>query len=94
MEILVKNREREGELLDSPPKWSEVPFGFLPVVWVDNGDFTAAGIAFCEKELKVFSDPSDPRPRKFYLVDMDKLWDVSDLPKDGFINRVAKSIKA
>ena len=86
--------EREAELLDSPPNWNEIPFGFLPVVWVENDSFTAAGIASCEKELKLFSDPSDPRPRKYYLIDMDKLWDVSELPRDGFINRVAKSTKA
>lgn len=52
--------------------------GKLPVVWVDNGRFTAAGIAYCESEFERFVR-YDNRPKKFYLVDIEKLKDVSDV---------------
>ena len=51
----------------------------LPVIMVDNGLFRAAAVAYTESEFKVFTDPSDPRPRLFYVVDIDKLLEVSDL---------------
>lgn len=38
------------------------------VVLVDNGDFSAAGIMDGERDLRDFTDPDDPRPRKFFLV--------------------------
>lgn len=39
----------------------------LPVILVDNGPFRAAGIAYCEDELKAFLRPSDFRPRAVYM---------------------------
>ena len=59
--------------------WDEIPSGKSLVIWMDNSVFTAAGIAFSERELKDFMDPSDTRPKNFYLVDTDLLYDVSDL---------------
>ncbi|KKM03785.1 hypothetical protein LCGC14_1770910 [marine sediment metagenome] len=38
------------------------------VVLVDNGMFRAAGIMDGERDLQDFMDPSDMRPRSFYLV--------------------------
>lgn len=52
--------------------------GKLPVVLVDNGIFTAAGIAYCEGEFEAFVR-YDGRPKKFYLVDIEKLKEVSDV---------------
>lgn len=57
--------------------WSEVPEGFLPVVLLDNGPFTAAGIAYSERELEAFTSPTDRRPRKIYMVPIEKLLLVS-----------------
>jgi hypothetical protein len=39
----------------------------LPVCLVDNGAFTAAGIAYCQAEYERFLDGAD-RPKKWYLV--------------------------
>lgn len=40
----------------------------LPVVWVDNGPFTAVGVADTERELAAFlDDPMDHRPKALYL---------------------------
>ena len=48
--------------------WNFVPEGHLPVVWVDNGWMTAAGVCYCEQEFKAFMDPYDSRPRLLFLV--------------------------
>lgn len=40
----------------------------LPVVLVDNGPFTAAGIGHSERELSAFLDsPMDQRPKRIFL---------------------------
>lgn len=44
----------------------------LPVCWVDNGPFTAAGIAFSPDETKAFMHPCG-RPKRWYLVPREKL---------------------
>lgn len=51
----------------------------LPVILIDNGTFTAAGIAYDEREYADFTDPNDPRPRQIYKVPIDKLKEVSDI---------------
>lgn len=70
--------EREGKLVDSP-SWKNKPENTLPVILVCNAFFTAAGIAYSERELQVFLDPFDFRPKKFYYVDINKLAEVSDI---------------
>jgi len=61
---------REGIIVPSNHKitWNNIPTGYLPVVLVDNGFFTAAGIAYCEDELNVFTDLRDTRPRQVFMV--------------------------
>jgi len=69
-----------GTRIPSSTAWADVPKGSLPVVWVDNGFMTAAGICYDESEFKQFLDPSDERPKKIYTVEIEKLLIVSDLP--------------
>ena len=45
-----------------------VQMGFVPVVWVDNGPFTAVGVTYCQAEFDTFLAPEDPRKRILYLV--------------------------
>ncbi len=45
----------------------------LPVVLVNNFAFTAAGIAYDEKELKEFLDPDDYRPKMYFMVPREAL---------------------
>ena len=59
-------------------KWSDVPEGYLPVVLVDNGSFTAAGIGYCEKEYKAFTKYSESRPAVVFIVENIKLEEFMD----------------
>lgn len=56
--------------------------GRLPVVLMDNGFFTAAGVCFSKEEYQEFTNPKDSRPKLVFVVDTDKLLEASDLPKD------------
>lgn len=69
--------KREGISLDKAPKWEDVPPKHMIVILVDNGPFTAAGIAFDEQEYKDFTNPGDWRKKKFYFVPIEKLYDVT-----------------
>lgn len=66
-------------------KWEDVPEGHLPVVLVFNSAFTAAGIAYCKSELRLFTNPEDNRPKKFFIVPIDALREVS--PVDDYLAR-------
>ena len=50
--------------------------GSLPVVLCDNGNFTAAGIAYTEREFERFVRYDD-RPKRFFIVPIKKLMAVS-----------------
>jgi len=59
-----------------------LPEATLPVCFVDNGPFTAAGIAFDSNELAAFANPSDHRPKLWFIVPIDKLTEVNpELPQ-------------
>ena len=72
-DFLSKNGTRVSEGL----RYCDVPAGELPVILVDNGPFTAAAIAYSEREFQEFMDPRDRRPKKIFLVPIKKLVDVS-----------------
>lgn len=69
--------EQNGKLVSTEVKWgmfdSKVE---LPVVHIDNGPFTAAGIAYSKDELLQFLDPMDERPKTIFLVPVKKLLEV------------------
>ena len=55
----------------------EVQKDLMPVVLIDNGYFTAAGIAFSASERDVFLK-EDGRPKKYYLAEINDLLEVSE----------------
>jgi len=52
--------------------------GKLPVVLVKNDHFSAAGVAYCISEFERFVR-YDNRPKKFYLVDIEKLKEICNV---------------
>ncbi len=58
------------------PNFEATPDGYLPVVLVDNGIFTAAGIAYSPDELAVFNTP-DGREKEWFIAKIDDLHTVS-----------------
>lgn len=70
-EWLEKNAVRVVNLC-----WAEVKPETLPVCLVDNGPFTAAGIAYSEEEFVSFHR-YDGRPKCWYIAPIDKLHTVS-----------------
>lgn len=47
----------------------ELPEAYVIVCLMDNGDFTAAGIAYNQDELAAFKNP-DGRPKQFWIVEL------------------------
>ena len=74
-----------GELVDQPKAFDTVPEGMLPVCLVDNGIFSAAAVAFDADEFKSFTDKTDRRPKLWYQVETDALFEVS--PLERYLNR-------
>jgi len=75
---------REGTLVGTDNnlkiKYKDIHAEDLLVVLLDNMLFTAAGICFNENEFNAFTDDStDDRPKKYYVVNKEELYKVSDL---------------
>ena len=71
---------QQDEGTEKAPAWEFVPKGMLPVCLVDNGGFTAAAVAYSESERDRF-DEEDGRPKKWFLIPIDDLYQVSDLDR-------------
>jgi hypothetical protein len=50
----------------------------LLVVYVENPTFSAAGVVYSKREHEEFVITPDSRPRRFFLVETKKLFDVCD----------------
>lgn len=70
-----------GTLLPIPDP-ALVPAGYVPVCWVDNQRFTAAGIAFDEDEMKEFLRDMTGRAHQWFIVPVEVVKRVSTLETD------------
>lgn len=52
----------------------------LPVCLIDNGKFTAAGVAYNEMKLRRYLMP-DHRPKRWFLVAIEDLLKIKALPR-------------
>lgn len=81
-----EDRTKEEWLFDNGVLYTEIDWSMvshvepavLPVVLVNNGGFSAAAVAYSERELEAFKDPDDLRPKLFYLVAVEDLLPVAD----------------
>lgn len=74
--------QERGRVVMNTFTWEDVLPNTLPVVLIDNGAFTAAGIAYSEKEFKLFTDPMDNRAKVIFLVSILDLLEVCPYVKD------------
>lgn len=58
---------------DARRVFDERPPGYLPVVWLNNGSFTAAVVCDCMAEMERFLRPDDKRPKAVYYAAIDQL---------------------
>ena len=65
-EWLAKHGDRQNLIGRS---WDDCPTDKLPVILVDNGPFTAAGICYCEAEWNAFTLPDDHRMKVLFYVE-------------------------
>ncbi len=57
---------------------------------VDNGFFEAAAYCFSEQEFEAFNDPSDPRPRKWLIMDKNVAEKLSGYRKEEEMDNYLK----
>ena len=72
-EWLLKNAQ---ELTKKEAFYSIADNKIAILVWINNGPFTACGIAFSEDEFLAFTMESDHRPKKFFVIEREKLKEV------------------
>ena len=72
-------KEKGVEVPIAEVSFDKRPKGFVPVVWINNEAFTAAGVAFNLDELTAFTKASDRRPKRCFYVHVDALLLASDL---------------
>jgi len=62
----------DGEFLaKAPSSYEDIPQGKALIAIVDNGPFEAAGFCYSKSEFEAFTNPSDPRPIQYVLIDRD-----------------------
>jgi hypothetical protein len=73
--------EYDGKIIPCPKLFSEVPQDKALVCVVKNRLFDAAAYCFSEHEFEAFTEPGDPRPKTWLLVDKAKRFTNSqDMP--------------
>jgi len=60
---------REGVEEVSLPAFNDIPEGKALICEVDNVYFQANALAFSEEELKRFTNPTDNRNKRWFLMD-------------------------
>lgn len=58
--------------------------GRIPIVWMDNGPFSAVGVAFDQSEAEYFAR-HDGRPKLFYTVPRSSLADDNSGVGEGLL---------
>jgi hypothetical protein len=82
--INPKNMSKEDWLVEHAvsvqgPNDVELPPNHALICWVHNGLFSAAAVVYDEREIDAFTQPSDHRPKQWFVADREDLYKVSDL---------------
>lgn len=65
-----------GRIIYEPPTFENITPGYAIICVVDNGPFEAAGFAYNQAELNVFTVP-DGRPRVWVIMDRKKACELT-----------------
>ena len=84
--------EKHGIVVFPPIKLEDLPETHLFVCLVDNGAFSAAGVAYDEHELDAFIHP-DGRRRTWFMVSKEDLMNVCDLGKYLTEGKIANRLR-
>ena len=57
-----------AELTKQPESFDAIPEGKALICVVDNGPFEAAGYCETQRDFDDFTDPKDPRPKNWVLM--------------------------
>lgn len=63
-----------------PATFANVPAGKALIALLDNGPFEAAAWVFDEREFQEFTDPTDTRPRTYWLMDQESAKRLTGTP--------------
>lgn len=83
-----KEQWLEREAIEAPAPTPESferqrALGWIYVGLVRNPMFSAAGVVFDERERRDFTDPTDLRPHRWFLVPIDKVKQPDIVTPDG-----------
>lgn len=59
----------------------------LPVILVDNGLFTAAGVAYDQRELDAFNHPDDHRPKQGFILTIENIRKLTNGRLDSYLEK-------
>jgi len=76
--------EKNGVRLSQAPKWDEIQKDCCAVCCVENGMFQAAAICYKPREIEEFNDPTDSRPRAWYIIEKKLAIENSDIQMADF----------
>lgn len=74
----------EGLELDYQPTWPPCDPSLALVCLVDNGPFTAALVVYGKGEFEEANRPSDPRPKRWFLLNRADAIKFSGIKADYF----------
>jgi len=58
--------------IEKPKSFNDIPEGQALICELDNFMFKANGLCYSKNEFEAFGEPSDTRPKKWFLMDKDK----------------------
>ncbi len=71
-------RNHDGEIIEQPSSFSEVPKGKALICVVDNRIFEAAAFCFNESEFEEFTQRTDRRGKEWVLISHDLACELTE----------------
>ena len=76
--------KENGTVIRQPVSYELIAEHRCAICLMDNGPFSAAAIIYDQRELDDFGDPTDHRPKQWFLVNRQNVVSVSDIELSAF----------